>query len=104
VPVYEIGDFVKGKKTGRHRRAKGLPQRVTVVTRDEINPFLGARNPRERDEHLRWLRDQGKLIAERGRLTQRVRCGYDMLRRYVFKGPADAVPKLRKRPKVMTWR
>jgi hypothetical protein len=103
MPVYEIADFVKGKRTGRNITARD-PERVTVVTGDVVDQFLGARSRDERDDHLRWLRERGTLISEPGRLMQRVRCDDGIARlRYFFRGPADAVPKIRKRPGVMTW-
>lgn len=104
--VWEIPDFVKGKKQSRYSHATGRPERVTVVTPNEIDRFLGARSGRELAEHLRWLRGRGTLITERGRLTQRVRCDDGIARRrFVFRGETHAVPKIRirKRSSVREW-
>ena len=103
--VYEIPDFLKGKRTVRGRPSEGQRERVTVATPDAVDLFLGARSKRDRDDHLRWLRDRGLLICEHNRLTQRVRCDDGIARRrFVFRGSADAVPKIKTRPGVMTWR
>lgn len=102
--VYEIADFLKGNRPIRGRPSEGEPERVTVATPDAVDRFLGARSRRERNDHLRWLRERGLLICEHNRLTQRVRCDDGIARRrFVFRGPADAVPMIRKRPGVMTW-
>jgi hypothetical protein len=96
VAIYEIPDF---------RKRGGEPERVTVVTRDEIDRFLGARSMRERQEHLRWLRDRGKLVTNTGRLQQKIwrdKEAQDMA--YVFQFQIEKVPKIRTRPGVMTWR
>lgn len=102
--VFEIADFLKGKRTVRGRPSEGERERVTVATPDAVDHFLGARSRRERNDHLRWLRGRDLLISEHNRLTQRVRCDDGFARRrFVFRGPADAVPKIRTRPGVMTW-
>lgn len=104
MPVYELPDFLKGKKQSRYNHATGSPERVTVATPDAVDAFIGARSKRERADHLRWLRDRGLLICEHNRLTQRVRCDDGIARRrFVFRGAADSVPKIRARPKVATW-
>jgi hypothetical protein len=105
VGVVEIPDFVKGKKTRRGRPTDVTPQPVTVVTTDCVDEFLGARDQRERTEHLRDLRDRGKLIHNKGTLRQRVR-GELGPWAYVFKGPAAKVPKIGKGRLpvgVLTW-
>lgn len=95
--VVEIPSFVKGKKT---RRGEPLPpdemprpELVTAVARSEIDRFLGARDANERTAHLRRLRAEGRLIHNKGRLTQKVR-GQGVPTAYVFRGPAEAVPKI----------
>lgn len=105
MPVYEIADFLKGKRPVRGRPSEGERERVTVATPDAVDRFIGARSQWERDDHLRWLRDRGLLICEPKRLTQRVRCDDGIARRrFVFRGAADSVPKIRTRPKgVLTW-
>lgn len=95
--VVEIPNFVKGKKT---RRGEPLPpdempqpELVTAVARSEIDRFLGARDMGERTAHLRRLRDEGVLIHNKGRLTQKVR-GQGVPTAYCFRGPAESVPRI----------
>lgn len=91
--IREIPDFVK---CGRP------PVAVTAVAPYAVNAFLGARNERERNAHLRDLRDRGLLIHNKRGLQQKLRGG---MMAYVFKGTADQVPKIRGRVlPVMTWR
>lgn len=98
--VVEIASFVKGKKT---RRGRPLPtdemprsELVTAVAPAAIDRFLGARDATERTRHLRRLRDEGILIHNRGRLTQKVR-GHGIPSAYVFRGSIDGVPRIRDR-------
>jgi hypothetical protein len=85
VAVYEIPDF---------RKRGGEPQLVTVVTRDEIDKFLGSSSRNEREAHLSDLRERGRLITNSGpTLQQNVRPHRTA---YVFKGPASKVPKIGK--------
>lgn len=65
---------------------------VTLVAPATVDDFLNARNGAERLRHLRELRDRGVLIHDRGRLQQTVR-GQGIRRAYVFRAPADRVPR-----------
>lgn len=65
---------------------------VTAVSAPSIDDFLGTRTRAERVAHLRRLRDEGILIHNPGRLTQRLR-DQGVRRAYVFRGPAWSVPR-----------
>jgi hypothetical protein len=98
VAVYEIGEFTK---------CGDPPQRVTVVTPDEIDKFLGARSRIERTDHLRQLRDRRMLITDKGNTLQQQVKGVPGRCAYVFVGPASKVPKIGKGrlpTGVLTWR
>jgi hypothetical protein len=95
--AYEITDWERCHRNERGHRVWGDPELVTVVPRDEIDSFLGARNRREREAHLRGLRDQGNLISKAHGLQIEVR---NVGRAYVFPGPAHEVPVIRTRPRV----
>jgi hypothetical protein len=99
--VVEIHDWIQGKRTERGRPTDARPETVTVVTGDVVDHFLGARNERERREHLRDLRDQGKLIHNRNRLTQRVRGTAGPT--YVFRGRAADVPRIKRERGRVRW-
>lgn len=80
--VAELHDFRKGRKTrdGRPLSADELPpaESVTVVTRGDIDRFLGTRSRRRRTEHLRALRDRGILMSRpRSPSADRPRRGRD---------------------------
>jgi hypothetical protein len=97
VAVYEIPDF---------RKLKGDPQLVTVVTSDEIDKFLGARDRHERECHLSDLRERGLIFTNKGRTFQQTVRRTPMLLAYVFRGPASRVPKIGKghmAGRVRTW-
>lgn len=99
--VRVIHNWQGGKKT---RRGKAVllhdPETVTIVSRDQIDAFLCARNRGERQEHLAWLRERGTLIHSRGRLQQKVR---SESRAYVFKGRPEDVPRIRTRRLKAGW-
>lgn len=98
VGIVEIPDF---------RKRGGEPQRVTVVTPDAVDEFLGARSRWEREEFLRELRDRGLLITNRGRTLQQTIKRTPLRLAYVFVGAARGVPRIRRGTApvgVMTWR
>jgi hypothetical protein len=106
VPVTEIPDFRKGRQVRGGRPAPTEPFRVTVVTRDAIDEFLGTTTPCERASHLRGLRDLGFLVHKDGRLTQRVQTPSGRVAHYVLRGRAADVPRRRRRPqtgRITTW-
>lgn len=93
--VLELYEFSKRYGPGRREEIAV----VTAVASDAIDDFLHARTAAERTAHLRRLRDEGLLIHNRGRLTQRVR-GHGVQRAYVFRSYAHQIPRVgrRRRP------
>lgn len=93
-----VDNFVKGKKTVRGKPVPRVGETVTVVTRDAVAAFLGARDEEQLRRQLRYLRDAGVMIVNEGRLTQVVRAhDRTRFRAHVFRGLPDDVPKIRRR-------
>jgi hypothetical protein len=102
--AYEIHDFRKGKQTRRGEPTPTEPFSVTVIGRDEARAFFNARTDGQLRKHLRGLRDLGLLVHAKDRLTQPVRVGEGQrVSAYVVRGPADEIPRLRPRQRVLTW-
>jgi hypothetical protein len=102
VSVYTIPDY---------RLCGGDPERVTVVSRDAIDDFLGT-DESSRADHLRALRDLGILRHRPGELTAKVRVrpavagDSGIVRAYVFAADPQDVPRKkrrRSRQRVYTW-
>jgi hypothetical protein len=106
---FVIRDWQSGKKT---RRGAPLPagvmapmEEVLVVEAHEIHDYMGTRGDEiALREHLRKLRDEGKLVAPtKGRLQSQVRMTGDRghIRAYVFRGGNP--PRFRRRRRVYNW-
>jgi hypothetical protein len=104
VPVYSIPDY---------RLRGGGPERVTVVSLDAVDAFLGT-DSGDRRFHLRALRDLGILRHQPGRLTAKVRLrpavagDSGIVRAYVFAGderdmPRKRRPARRSSQRITTW-
>jgi hypothetical protein len=103
--VYETGEFRAGKKRSR---AKGFvapkPEVATIVLGEKTAlKFFCCRDKQQLHEHLRWLRNEGRLIHDRPTtLKTRVRVeaanGKILYPRgIVVRGRKDTVP-YRRRP------
>lgn len=105
--IWTITGWQTGKKT---RKGSPLPpdempptETVTVVPLREGMSEFGCRTRTELDRWLRLQREMGRLVCERGRLTQRVQMANGRRRPcYVVRG--TTIPRRRqRRTRMLYW-